>query len=574
MLRVLLVLVFLVAKYQLTSWQKLQYDIATLKNQRTTYHSQWTDIADTLLPYRLRLNLSDQNRGDRRNTRIYDSTATFAVDTLESGLMSAASNPATRWVTFTTKDPDRAEFGPHKRWLDYANTVVLSLMNGSNLYRSLPTLYGNAAGFGTSLMSIEEVMNGETFFTRIPAMGSWWIGQNWLNSVDTVYREFRMTIRQMYERFGDKAEYSVHVQQLMDSSKWQEWLDVGHMVSPATPEDKDAKGKRYKSCWFELGSSGQQNAYRLDEGKYLHRGGFDVFPYVCARWELTEGDVYAIDCPGMKSISDNKGLQAYERRAALGVEKIVNPHWLANEGLTTVDPGFIPGGISYVQERDGRPSLRPAHEINPGFLGPVTQKEEEIRSRIHTAFKTDTFQALRFLDDKVRTATEIIERKAEGLNDLVKTYTGVQRDVLKPIVDWVFMAAVRQGLIGPAPEGLQGHELEYEYNGVLAQAQRMSKVQPIDRMLQTVGQIAATGNPGAWDKLNTDQAIDVLGSELGVDATIIRSDEETAALREQRAKAQQAQDLMQNIPGLAKGAKDLSETKLDDDNALGALVKR
>jgi hypothetical protein len=132
--------------------------------------------------------------------------------------------------------------------------------------------------------------------------------------------------------------------------------------------------------------------------------------------------------------------------------------------------------------------------------------------------------------------------------------------------------------IGPAPEGLQGSQLDLQFNGILAQAQKMNRVQPTQFTANWVAEIAkmqgAAGMyPDVLDKFNMDQAIDVVASDMYCPASIIRSDDEVAAIRADRQKAQQAQQAMQAAPMIAKSAKDLSQAKLDDDSALGAMVK-
>lgn len=565
-------------KYDLTKFERVRYTVADLKNRRAPFESWWSSIADFLLPYRLRLNVQDYNQGDRKNTRIYDNTAVLAVETYENGFMSAACNPALRWVTLTSKDKDRAEFGPHKRWFDRATDIVHGLMGSGNTYTALPTLFGNDAGFGTALMSLEERPTSQPVFHRVFQTGSFWVGRDQWGACNMVYREYRMTLRQLYEEFGDEADYSEHLEELMRlGNRWETWVDVAHIVMPNedySEEFPSSRRKKFSSCWWELGTSGERASYRpLADQRFLKEGGFDYFPYVCLSSDLSEGEVYGMDCPGMKSLGDNKGLQVYEKRVSQGLTKIVDPHWIATEGLVNLDTGFIPGRVSYVQGNVAE-RLQPAHNINPGFLGPAAEKENEIRLRIQSAFSTNVFQMLRYLDDKQRTATEIMERKAEGLNQLIKRYIRIQQEVLRPLVDFVFGIALKRnigGLLNDVPPDLRGVEIDYEFNGILAQAQRASRVQPNLQLLQVAGEMAAT-YPQVWDKLDGDQAIDVLGTDIGVDATIIRSDEEASAIRADRSRQQQQAALTQAVPALAKSAKDLSQASLEGNNALARVV--
>ena len=69
-----------------------------------------------------------------------------------------------------------------------------------------------------------------------------------------------------------------------------------------------------------------------------------------------------------------------------------------------------------------------------------------------------------------------------------------------------------------------------EQSGAVATAQFMEQVAPLVQV-----------NPEIFDKLDTDQMVDELAQRMGVPASIIRSDEQVAAIRRQRAEAQAAQ---------------------------------
>lgn len=558
--------------FNLSPRQKIDLLVKELETGRTSYEAQWREIADFLLPYRLRLNTQDSNRGDRKNTRIYDSTALFAVDTLESGLMTMACDASSKWFELTTKDPDRSEFGPNKTWLEEVTDMALGVMDGANSYVTMPTMIGNMAGFGTAVMSLEE--HPETVIhTRALATGSFWIAQDEWGNVDTVYRKFRMTVRQLYLKFGDSGDFSSALQNLIDGSKWEEWVDIGHIVYPNEEYSQaklpSRKNKKFKSCWFEIGTYSTGNS--KTEDKFLFEAGFDSFPYLCGRWELTEGDVYAVDCPGMKSIGDNKGLQILQKRGAQYVEKGIMPHWLAPIGLKgTLDHGFLPNETSYVQERDGGKDIRPAHVVDPGWLGPVGEREEANRERIYTAFSTRLFRMFDLSPEREMTATEVMERKRELLGQFPKMYANFQRGVLRPKIDRTLEVMFRQGMIPPAPPDLEGHELDYKYNGQLAQAQKMTGVNPIERVLATF--IPMTKDkPDIWDKMNLDQMIDEIASRLGVPASCIRSDEAVEAIRAERQKAMAAQQQMAMIEQASKTVKNLGQTPVGGDSVLGAL---
>ena len=69
-----------------------------------------------------------------------------------------------------------------------------------------------------------------------------------------------------------------------------------------------------------------------------------------------------------------------------------------------------------------------------------------------------------------------------------------------------------------------------EQSGAVATAQFMEQIAPLIQI-----------SPDIMDKIDVDQMIDELAQRMGVPASIIRSDETVAAIRQQRAEAQAAQ---------------------------------
>ena len=126
---------------QLTKRQSLEVLRAQLEGERSSFLSHWRDLADMILPRRARFQVTDANRGDRKNTKIVDATPTLAARTLRSGMMSGVTSPARPWFRLTTSDPNLSEQGQVKYWLhdvvDRMNTVFIK----SNLYNILPIIY-------------------------------------------------------------------------------------------------------------------------------------------------------------------------------------------------------------------------------------------------------------------------------------------------------------------------------------------------------------------------------------------------------------------------------------------------
>lgn len=564
-----------------------------MENERDSFRPHWRDLNDYILPRRGRFFVTDNNRGDRRTNKIIDSTATLAMRTLRSGMMAGVTSPARPWFRLTTPDPRLAEEGAVKDWLSIVSTRMNTVFLRSNLYNVLPIMYGDMGTFGTAAMIMEEDDKDVLRFYPFP-IGSYSIANNEKLQVDTFYREFQMTARQIVDKFGrDKTNpgkinwdnISVTAKSYYDRGLKEEWVDIVHAILPNPnydPNKAGAKFKKYMSVYYEQGkqSSGTNRAqlgfgalatnYKGDNIKFLRESGYDYFPVLAPRWEVTGEDVYGTDCPGMTVLGDVKQLQLGERRSMQAIEKMVNPPMIGPTSLKTSKVSLLPGDVTYTDEREGVRGFRPAHEIRFD-INSLEQKQAQIRQRISRGCFEDLFLMLANSDRRQITAREIEERHEEKLLALGPVLEQLNQDLLDPLINNTFDIMVNRGLVPDPPESLQGLDLKVEYISIMAQAQKLSGLGGIERFAGFAGNIASF-NPSALDKIDADQMLDVYADIISLPPGILRPDEDVAEMRDAQARAQaQAQQAEQAMQGV-QAAKDLSQTDVGEGSALDELI--
>jgi len=559
-----------------------------LDNERGSFKVHWTDLSDYILPRRSRFTLTDSNRGDKKNQKIIDSTATLSVRTLKSGMMSGLTSPARPWFRLTISDSELSEVEGVKEWLSTITKKMADLYIRTNLYKELPTVYGDIGVFATGALFVEEDFEKVLRFLAFP-IGSYWISNNAKLQVDTFYREFRMTVRQIVEKFGEFdsdgkvtnwEDFSTHVKDmyLLDEHR-EAWIDVCHVVSPNPNFDKskvEAKFKKFSSDYFERGRGENNDSYLGDEdkGRFLRESGYDRFPVLVPRWETAGEDVYGTNSPGMISLGDIKQLQTTEKRVAQAIDKSVNPPMTGPTSMRSKKASILPGDLTLTDEREGQKGFRPAHEVKPQ-VGEAELKQQQVRSRIKRAFYEDIF--FMFIDDTRRqppTAREIHERKGEKLLALGPVLEQLNQDLLDPLIDLTFDEMLKRGMIPPPPPELRGQALKVEYVSVMAEAQKMAGLENIERTLGFVGELAkATEDPATWDKVDVDQAIDIYGDQTSTPPGIIRTDAQVAEIRRVRAEQQQAEQAIAAAREVSASAKDLAGADLEGDNALNRVLQ-
>ncbi|MCK5529691.1 MAG: phage tail protein [Halopseudomonas aestusnigri] len=552
---------------------KLDGRFQALKAERARgWESNWRDLADYIEPRTGRWCLSDSNNGERRDQKIINASATYAARALEAGMMSGITSPSRKWFNLATPDPDLMEYGPVKVWLHQVSMAMNELFARSNLYNVLPTIYGENGIFGTACMAAMPDQQDLVRFYPF-TVGSYYIANSARLQVDTVYREFRMTARQMAQQFGQEA-LSQTVRGMLDS-KGDSWIDVCHAIEPNDDRVSgrmDNKNMPYRSVYFEKNG---------DRDKVLRQSGFRDFPAMAPRWKLNGEDVYGTG-PGSIAIGDTKALQLMERRKAEMVEKGVRPPMIAPESLRNQKASIVPGDITYVNVQQGMQGFVPALTVDPGWLTGIRGEIQAAEDKINTAFFVDLFLMVSQMDS-VRTATEIAVRKEEKMLMLGPVLERLNDELLDPLIDRTFGLMLEQsapiwaGLmpgrpaLPPPPKELAGMDLRVEYTSILAQAQKALGVSSIERTVGFAGNLAGM-NPEVLDKLDMDQTLDEYAAMIGVPPTMLRSDDQIAQIRQQRAEAQAQQAQAEQLSQSIQGAKLLSETDVSSPNALTAIA--
>jgi hypothetical protein len=557
---------------------------AQLDLERSSFISHWRDLGDFLLPRRPHLNTTDVNRGEKKNEKVRDSTGSMAIRTMQAGMMAGVTSPARKWFRLTTPDPMLSESFSVKKWLDIVSDRMSTVMLRSNLYQALPTVYGDLGGFGTAAMLVEEDFDQVIRFYAMP-IGSYMVGLNSRLKVDVFMREFRVTVRQLVDKFGQKdskgnvtnwENFSSHVQSLWKEGQRDTWVEVVHAITPNDQYDPRramvSKFKRYSSCYYEKGITGAGSTYFVsgEENVYLRERGYDLFPVLVPRWEVTGEDVYGTNCPGMLALGDVKQLQHGEKKKLQALDKLIDPPMNAPAAMRGQAASIVPGKINWIPERNGGVGFQPTYQIQPPFQE-IEFVQDQVRNRLRKAFFEDLFLMLASSDRRQITAREIEERHEEKLLALGPVLEQLNQDLLDPLIDHVFEKMLAFGLIPEPPPELQGSPLKVEYLSVLAQAQKLVDVGGIERFAQ-FALAAAPINPEILDKVDFDQMIDVYGDILSIAPGVVRPDEAVMQIRQARAQAQQAQAQAEMAAQNAQSARNLSQADLSGDNALSRLI--
>lgn len=543
--------------------KQVRETVSFLESQRTGWEHQWRDIADYVVPRKGRFGSAatwETESGQRRGGKIIDATATRAVRVLAAGMQGGLTSPARPWFRLRLADRELMEFGPVRAWLDDAEKCIYNALARSNFYQSIHGMYTELGAFGSADLYHETDAGRIMSFTCLTC-GEYAWATNAHGTVDTVVRRSMMTARQMAERYGEQSLSRTTRRKLVKEP--HAFAEVVHLVMPRRDRDparRDNRNMPWASVVFE--ASG-------DAREVLHEGGYEEFPHLCARWDVTGADVYGRS-PGMDALPDVKMLQEMAKSQLLAVHKVVTPPMRVPTGYKQ-RLNLIPGAQNYVNPNQPE-ALAPLYQINPDIQA-VTYKIDDVRRSIREGFFNDLF--LMFAQDGRSnvTAAEIMERSQEKLLMLGPVIERYQTEILDPLINRSFGILFRRGMLPPVPPELAGEDMTIEYVSALAQAQKQAAAGAIRQLAADAGRLSAVA-PQVLDKIDFDQCIDELAAISGAPARIIRSDDEVRRVREQAREAAAQQAQLEQMLRLAGSAKDLAGAQTGQGNALELLLRQ
>jgi hypothetical protein len=531
---------------------------STLRTERSNWDNQWEEAAALVLPmhrdsFLARGMTNGIGMGGQKKTEAqFDATAAFAVQRFSSVIESLVTPQNSRWHNLKPVDAALRKNRAARLFFDDLTDMLFNYR-----YRPVANFVGNSqqsylgmGAYGNGALFIDQPDNARGLRYRNMHLGETYFAENHAGIVDTVYRCFWLTARQIIQQFGRTAVPEAITAAADQPTQADKKFEILHCVYPSTDYDPtrlDALGRPYASLYI-----------LVQDQSLLQRDGYHSFPYAIARYTQASGEIYGRGpaqwvLPSIKVINEQK--KTMLRQGHRAVEPVYLTHDDGILGNFSVKPGSnIPGGMN----KDGKPLVGtlPVGNVN---LGDKMMEME--RNIINDAFLITLFQIL--IDTPQMTATEVLERAKEKGLLLAPTAGRMQAEFLGPMIERELSVMAAQGLWPRVPSILQNVEIEYrvEYDSPMSRMQRAEKASGFMHALNVAAEYAKnTQDPSPLDWFNFDEAMPEIIDIQGAPTSWTRSLEEVKALREQRSQAQQQQQMLDAAPAMAsvvKGAPNL-----------------
>lgn len=533
---------------------------AKLETDKTSVMERMKEVAEYVAPHREDV-YGNLQKGAKKGTKIFDGTAEGAAVLAADGIHGYHVSPAFPWFKYMMNRKQVNKIPEIREWLQEIEFNMYMALNRSNFYSEIWSYIFDGLTLGTpAVYGEEDVVQNRIIFEAVHP-GEIYIEENQYGEVDVLHRKRKMSARKLVKKFG-LDNLPQNVRQTYETNPFTEF-DILHAVYPREDYDTrkmDGKNKRYASVWL------------LTAGNHVCRvHGFESFRYHVWRYMRSGKEPYAIT-PAMLAMADIRGLNLMNKTLLGAAQMAVDPPLNVPSSMEG-KVQWRPRGLNYYDEGQQTKGIFPVLQTSNFPVG--LDREQAKQAAIKERFHVDTFLMLASLEGRgQRTAYEVSELMAEKAA-VLGAELGPLNTELDGILDTVYEIETAAGRMPPIPDILyemasQDPALRFDpvYMGPLAQLQRerFSK-DGIRKFFAEIGPIVEL-KPEVLDKIDADQAVDILADSNGVPQELIVPTEKVMAIRQGRLMAQQQQNTLEEMQGVAQGLKDASQADRNTDGLL------
>jgi hypothetical protein len=511
---------------------------------RGNWNRTFQDIGDRILPQSADFEVQ-RSDGEDRTELMFDATAALALQKYVAAIESFATPRNQVWHGLTVTDKSLAKKQRVKAYMDEWRDILFRVRYSprSAFASQSNEAYLSHGAFGTGGLYIDDDIKARCIRYKSLNLAQTYILENYHGLVDTVFRRFKRTYRQIEQKWPGKMP--PRMAEAMKKTP-DEKVEVVHYVGPRTDYDPGRMGPKsmpWVSCYILPADKAE-----------LEEGGYRTWPFGIARYMTNADEVYGRS-PAWLVLSNIKVLNEMKKTHLKAGHRVVDPPLLASEDGILQAFSMAPGALNYGGlDAQGNQLVKPLMTGARLDIGlDMMDREREI---IGTAFLADVYRAL--VENPQMTATQTMQLISERAVLVAPVLGRLQAEFLGNTIEREIDILTEAGE-GPEmpPELVEaGGEYRIEYTSPMSRAMRASEGVAIQRTLESLTPLAQI-DPGALDIINIPEAGRVLAEINGVPASLIRDEEAIAAMQAGRAQDQQAQQLLAAAPSVTSAAANL-----------------
>lgn len=494
-----------------------------MQGLRTPYEQNWKDAYDYSFPERGEAFYNEKSDGGSlaaKRAKLYDSTSTDAGQILAASIMSGGTPSNSRWLGLSAGEDTDEE----KKWFDASAQTIWENIHASNYDSEGFDAALDLVAAGWFVMFCDSPADGGYQFQLLPTPKCW-IGASTPNGrADILVHEYALSAEQAVNKFGE-SNVSEKIRKAMQDNKPDTQFNFIWSIFPRSSSEAAgilAKNLPYSSRHVEC-----------DTKKMVKESGFHECPFWAPRWSKLAGTVYAVG-PMHRALPDVKQLNRLVYLEDMNADLAISGMWIAQDD-GVLNPRTVKVGPRKIIVANSTDSMKPL--VSGANFNLAFTKKDQLQTAIRKILMADQLPPM---DGPVRTAFEFQARIQQIRQILGPVFGRMQPEWYTPMVVRCFGLAYRAGVLGRPPQSLANRNFRVVFQSPMAKSQKLEEVSAIEGSLQSIGAIAAAKQDAAvWDAIDTDEAVRMISDGRGAPAKLLRSPDDIAQIRDQRAKAQQ-----------------------------------
>jgi len=508
-------------------------DITKRFKKAQSRKTNWSELYEEALEYAApnRESFDEENEfpGQRRQGagRVYDSTATNAMQKFASNIQSSLVPSMRQWIKLVPGSSIEDEEGLDEQ-LAQINSVMFSHISNSNFDTQIAESFLDlSVGTGAMLVQKGESSERPLQFTNVP-LSQLYLEEGPHGRVETAFRKHKVALRNIEKTWPD-AELNDTLKERMER-KPDDAINLIEatlpekvtIFNPRTEQDEEIDGYKYYVI-------AENQDHILVEREQRSS------PWVVFRWSSLPGEIYGRGpllqaLPDIKTINKTKELLLQ----AASVD-IFPPFTFVNDGVMNLENiDLSPGAGIPVESNSGGVRGR---SIEPFTTGSRVDLAQLVINDLRQSINEMMFaEPLGPVDLPVKTATEVSLRQQELSKRIGSAFGKLQYELITPLINRILDILDEQGLIDIGPFRVDGNVIAIQHISPLALAQNEEEFANMLRYAETI--VNLFGPQVALGLLNPDVFSKTAAEKLNVPQEIVPTEKEFDLIK--KALAQQA----------------------------------
>lgn len=436
-----------------------------LHSDRATLLSLWQEIADNFYPERADFTIT-RYLGEEFADHLFSSYPLIARRELGNSFATMLRPKDKVWAHMTVEDPDSLSHAG-RVWLERSTKIQRKVMYDRQSHFVRATKEGDQdfAAFGQCVIHRETDWARPGLLYRSYHLRDVAWSENYNQTINQIHRNWKPTVQELIDKFGDKPNASLHSSILNTKSGVDRFKTIP-CRSAVMPAELFGGEKKYSQPWVHVYLD-LENKHIIEQvGLYSHG-------YTIPRWTTVSGSQYGFSPAVTAGLADARLLQSMTLTLLEAGELATRPPMIATAEVVRSDIQLYAGGTTWVEaeydERLGE-ALRPLTQDLRGIPFGMEQ-QADVREMLATAFYLNKISMPLRL--KEMTAYEASKMWEQYIRDAIPLFEPMETDYNGALMEDTFSELMRLGTFGPieeVPEDLLEQDITFRFESPLHDA--------------------------------------------------------------------------------------------------------